>query len=126
MAVWVYYGDDFDAADELRSLRDAYTGDFDKSSGIVSGFYELSEIRNNGFLPHDRWSRHGNLFLFQEYKFRMAATVPGDGRLQTRDVMLVVSETFDLRAQARSTQSAFLDRARERIGRGRVRRWSLL
>lgn len=125
MAVWVYFGDDFDAADELCTLRDTYTGDVDKSAGIVNGFYELLRITRRGFLPHVAWFHAGDVFLFQDAKFRMVVTVPGDGRRQTRDVVLAASETFDFRIWSRRGRNALLDAARERVRLGKARKWSL-
>lgn len=124
MAVWVYRGDDFDAGQELSALRAAYTGDPDKSAGIVNGFFELLRIRDAGFLPCSAWhATAGGLFLFRDVKFRMAATVPGDGRAQTHDVSLALSETFDSRIWTLQDRDAFLDKARDRVRRGQAERW---
>ncbi|WP_040676493.1 hypothetical protein [Nitratireductor pacificus] len=124
MAVWVYRGDDFDAGQELSALRAAYTGDPDKSAGIVNGFFELMRIRDSGFLPCYAWHlAPGGVFLFRDVKFRMVATVPGDGRAQTQDVSLALSETFESRMWTMQDRDDFLDKARDRVRRGQAERW---
>lgn len=124
MAVWVYRGDGFDAAAELWSLRRKTGKNPEKDAGFVNGLYELNRIADHGFLPCPSWRNiSGNLWLFRDGGFRMLATVPGDGRGQTYDICLVVSQLMTSRMTIVGAQDDFFAEARNRVANGKPERW---
>ena len=126
MEIWVRSGLGFHAGRELEQwLRKRI--DSDHSSAVITCVHELLDVRLAGFAARAYlWQREGfaDVWTFRTLRFRVAATVPGDGRGDTRDFCLVASERIEIGATSESKR-AFLDRVRSRLTDGSQILWTI-
>lgn len=127
MRIWVRGGPGFHAGDEIEQwLRQAI--DSDHAAAVIGCLYELGDIRRNGFIERrGLWQREGfqDVWTFQSLSFRIAATIPGDGRAETFDFCLVGSERATGPDGGKATKPAFLDLVRWRLSVGSELEWIL-
>ncbi|WP_367715825.1 hypothetical protein AB2N04_17210 [Nitratireductor sp. GISD-1A_MAKvit] len=104
--------------------KTATAGELD---GVISGLHELKLISDYGFynqLRRNNWRKlETGFWLFKDRQFHMIAGFSGDGRGDTREVYLIVSEVISRRANPDTLQT-MLNTARERVRVGRLERWN--
>lgn len=127
MAIWVFRGDGFDAEQEFCRLMDEKTATAGELDGVISGLHELELIAEFGLhqqMRRNKWRKlEIDFWLFKDRQFHMISTFSGDGRGDTREVCLIVSEVISRRANPDTLQT-MLNTARERMRIGRLERWS--
>lgn len=126
MEIWIRSGPDFHAGRELEQwLRKRI--DSDHSSAVIACVHELLDVRLSGFAGRGYlWQREGfaDVWTFRTLRFRLAATIPGDGRGDTHDFCLVASERIEIEAKSESKR-AFLDCVRSRLANGSQMLWTI-
>lgn len=128
MEIWVRSGPDFHAGQELEQwLRRRF--DPDHAPAVITCVHELLDVRDDGFARRAHlWAREGfaDVWTFQTLRFRLAATIPGDGRGDTRDVCLVASERIETaKERVRDAKQVFLERVRSRLASGSQLLWTI-
>lgn len=127
MRIWVRSGPGFHAGSEIEQwLRQVI--DSNHAAAVIGCVYELCDIRRNGFTDRRHlWQQEGfkGVWTFRSLSFRIAATIPGDGRAETFDFCLIGSERTTAVDGGKATKAEFLDLVKWRLSVGSELEWTL-
>jgi hypothetical protein len=130
----LYYaiGQDFDPRQELRDLKARVAAE-DRHRGYFSAVRLLFDLAVDGFDPEQmngllESTNNTNVMLFEDSGVRLAFDLPGHGRLQTADIILLAAQFCPLRGGPAHAISltVFVETASERRLIGTRATWHLV
>jgi hypothetical protein len=123
------YGEDFDARQEIWDLQ-ARVSVEDRHVGYLSAVRLLLDIAIDGFRPDGvgrllSVTEIDNILLFEDSGVRLAFEVPGNGRYETPDIMLLTAKSCPRRKEDghASTRTALVQDAARRQSKGQRGQW---
>jgi hypothetical protein len=118
--IWVRAGPGFHAGDEFTEWARKKLGD-DHATGVVGCLHQILDVRQYGFAGRRHmWQREdfANVWTFQSQTFRVAATIPGDGRAETFDLCLIASERTARSTRRGASKHTFVELIKSRLRTG--------
>jgi len=126
------FGDDFDVRREVWALKARVDAE-ERHRGFMSAVRLLFDLALDGFKPDDMRgllepTEVENILVFEDAGVRLIFNVPGNGRLSTPDIMLLVAEFYPAPEEpgAKAWRLALILEARRRGTEGQRGTWPLV